>query len=297
MNVLIIGSKGFVGSHCHRYFSGLGYNVFGCDIQFSDESNYFQFHGIEKDYGFIFKENKFDVCINAAGAANVSDSFANPEKDFALNVSLVFSLLNAIKNYNPDCKLVNLSSAAVYGNPAELPIKETVHLRPLSPYGYHKMLSEKLLLEYHQLFGLKTCSLRVFSAYGPGLRKQLFWDLYLKMKLSSNLVLSGTGMESRDFIYIDDLVSAIHRIVNSAFFCGESINVSSGVETNISDAVRIFAHYLRNEAPIKFDGLNRLGDPKNWKADVNVLANMGFHPNYTIKDGIRNTVDWLVNTT
>ena len=89
-------------------------------------------------------------------------------------------ILVAIRDRNSSCKFINFSSAAVYGNPKFLPITENSVCKPLFPYGFHKLQSELLLTEYYNFFGLKTCSLRVFSAYGPLLKKQLFWDLYQK---------------------------------------------------------------------------------------------------------------------
>jgi UDP-glucose 4-epimerase len=293
MRLLIIGCKGFIGSNCFKYFSKIGYNVLGCDTLDIVEENYKSFKSIEDDFNKLFVKQKFDVCINAAGSANVSNSFLNPELDFSLNVSLVVNLLNAIKTHNSDCKFLNISSAAVYGNPSSLPIKENSILSPLSPYGYHKMLSEHILLEYHKFFGINTCSLRVFSAYGPGLKKQLFWDLFLKLKSNNKVKLSGTGLESRDFIYIEDLVNAINIIINSQNFKGELINVSSGIETRIIDIVSVFQNHFGTDYIFEFDGNERKGDPKNWLADITKLKNMGFSHSVDIDLGIRKTIDWL----
>ena len=159
MTILIIGSEGFIGSHCKDFFQLQGHDVICCDVAQKQEVNYISKSSFGNDFSILFEGRNIDICINAAGSANVAYSYQYPERDFELNVSLVISLLGAIKNHAPDCKFINLSSAAVYGNPKVLPIAEIDELRPLSPYGYHKMLSEKLLTEYSHFFGLITCSL------------------------------------------------------------------------------------------------------------------------------------------
>ncbi len=294
MIILIIGSKGFVGSHCSKYFNDLNHLVVGCDVTDSDEENYYKIDSIQFDFSGLFKKYKFDVCINAAGSANVGYSYEFPEKDFELNVSLVINLLGAIKTNSPNCKFINFSSAAVYGNPKELPIKEDADLGPLSPYGYHKMLSEKLLLEYHRFFKLHTCSLRVFSAYGPGLKKQLFWDIFQKSKTNNTVRLFGTGSESRDFIYISDLVNAVDCIINKGLFTGETINVASGIETTINEAANMLANSFIPNKEIVFSGDAKEGDPINWRADTTKLVSFGFTPKYKIEQGLLEYYNWLM---
>jgi dTDP-glucose 4,6-dehydratase/UDP-glucose 4-epimerase len=291
MNILIIGSKGFIGSNCIRYFRSEGYDVIGCDIYDLKEENYVCLSSTDlKD---LFTRKKFDFCINAAGSAHVAYSFQFPEKDFELNVSLVINLLGAIKNYCPQCKFINFSSAAVYGNPSALPIAEDAPVNPLSPYGYHKSLSENLLLEYNRFFDLKTCSLRVFSAYGEGLKKQLFWDLYKKVENKDSITLYGTGNESRDFIYILDLVSIVHLIMKKSNFAGEIYNIGNGEEILIKDAVAAFYRELGWNGITTFSGEEKIGDPVNWKADIKKITALGYIRKYSFSSGLRNYCEWL----
>lgn len=293
MKILIIGSSGFIGSNCTNYFSKKGHDVYLTDIFQYKINNYFILNEVEPDFEAIFKDITFDVCINCSGSANVSFSFDNPKKDFELNVLNVYKILLAIKQFNPNCKLINFSSAAVYGNPEYLPIDEKSIQNPLSPYGYHKLQSEILLEEYSRFFGLKTCSLRVFSAYGPGLKKQLFWDLYQKIRLNKLVEIFGTGEESRDFIYIDDLILAIELIIQKAKFNGESINIASGIEISIKNVVEDFISNYDSAVKYQFNGNTKIGDPLNWKADISILKSMGFLPKTTINIGISNYIKWL----
>lgn len=291
MKILIIGSKGFIGSHCLQYFSKNN-KVFGCDVIDSIEKEYWKVQGAE-DFFKIFLGEKFDLCINASGSADVSFSIKFPQKDFEMNVSNVENVLNAIRSHNSKCKFINFSSAAVYGNPKSLPISESAETSPLSPYGKHKLQAERLLKKYYDEYGLPTCSLRVFSAYGHGLKKQLFWDIYQKSKKSETVQLFGTGKESRDFIFIDDLMSAIQCVVTNSEFKGEFINVASGIETTIEIAAKIFLNHLKKKYQLSFSNEERIGDPQNWRADITHLSRMGFKHFHNFEEGISKLARWI----
>ncbi len=295
MKVLIIGVKGFIGSHTYRYFSGFNdYDVYGCDVHTDYiQKKYFQLDITNSDFSKIFIVNKFDLCINCSGAASVPDSFKNPYRDYALNTFNVFKILDSIKEYNPECRFINLSSAAVYGNPASLPVKETHPSKPLSPYGYHKKQSEVICEEYANFYGVKCCSVRVFSAFGEGLKKQLFWDLYQKSIGDENIELWGTGNETRDFIYVKDLTRALWVVAEHALMQGECINVANGEEIAIKDSVALFYNILKVEKEYRFIGKERLGDPVCWKADISLLKGMGYEPKYSIEDGLKGYAEWL----
>lgn len=293
MRVLIIGSEGFIGSNLVRFFKNKGVEVYSADIVLKQEFNYFAVNAEFPDFGRLFYNQKYDVCINASGAANVQFSFQNPALDYTLNVSNVFHILEALRQFNPSCKFINFSSAAVYGNPQYLPIDEKHPISPLSPYGLHKYHSEQVCKEFYTFYSIPTISLRVFSAYGPGLKKQLFWDLFNKYRKGEELVLYGTGRESRDFIFIDDLCEAIHCIIMNGTMNGAVINVSSGTETTIGRAVSVFTQLLNKEIVYKFSGEERAGDPINWLANIQALNQYGFNPIISFEDGIGRTIEWL----
>lgn len=298
IKILIIGSKGFIGSNIYLYYSKLSnISVFGCDIYpiADDTEKYFYIDKNNPNYEIIFKNHQFDVCINASGLGNVSLSFLEPHNDFLLNSANVVKILDAIRVHNNNCKFVNFSSAAVYGNPISLPVKESDLIKPLSPYGFHKSVTEKLCAEYSSFFNIRTCNLRVFSAYGPGLKKQLFWDIYQKSKLYGDIIeLFGTGNETRDFIYINDLCEAIHCIINNAIFEGECINVASGTEITIDTASKYICENLAPNKKIVFNGEIKQGDPLNWRADISSLSSFGFSPVVSIKEGLLNYSKWII---
>jgi UDP-glucose 4-epimerase len=292
MNILIIGSKGFIGSHCVTHFSKT-HNVWQSDVVVDyTTSNYIQVDATNADYNDIFRQQPFNVCINCSGAASVPDSIKNPQRDFMLNTVNVFKQLDAIRKHNPNCKYINLSSAAVYGNPKYLPINEDHPLNPISPYGMHKKMAESICKEFYETYKIGTCSLRVFSAYGNGLQKQLFWDLYKKGS-SESVALYGTGAESRDFIHVSDLVNAIALVVEKGNFNNEIINVANGNEITIQEVVSTFYNAFKPAIAIHFRGEERKGDPLNWVAEISKLNALGYKTKICIKEGLINYIQWL----
>ncbi len=292
MKIIVVGAKGFIGAKCMAYFGALGHEVVGADIHAGD-GRYLQVDAQDPDFEPLLETHSDAlVCINASGSAHVGFSFEEPHQDFNLNVANVCKLISAIKKYSPQCKFINLSSAAVYGNPNYLPVDEAHPMNPLSPYGFHKFQSELICKEYAQYFGVSTCSLRIFSAYGPGLKKQLFWDVYQK-SLRGAIELFGTGEESRDFIYIDDLVYAIDCVIQRSVFKGETINIASGTETTIKDATNELVAYLSPNIGVTFNQQVKEGDPKNWRANIDQLKALGFVSNVSFSAGIKQYAAWV----
>ena len=292
--ILVIGSKGFIGTAAVRYYKSQGYVVAGCDIIKNDKQiDYFEVERKEPDYHTVFEKFSPDFFLNASGAASVPFSFDDPLIDYQLNVINVMKMLEAIRIESPETAFINISSAAVYGTPSQLPVSEDADVDPISPYGWHKRHSELLCSEYANLYGLKTCSMRVFSAYGPGLRKQLFWDLYQKTREGKSIELLGTGDESRDYIFVEDLVRASETIAFDAKLHGEVINVSTGIETTIREAATTFIKMLGWDGEISFSGSKRKGDPENWCADISRIREMGFSSKYSLDHGLKAYCRWL----
>lgn len=293
MKILIVGSKGFIGSAAFAFYKEKNFGVFGCDVvnDYTSE-NYFQIDATNSDFHQIFQNEKFDVCINCSGAASVPQSLQNPLRDFTLNTYNVAKLLEAIKEYGPNCKFINLSSAAVYGNPITLPIFEENNCDPISPYGIHKKFAEELCTEYQSFFGLRTCNVRIFSAFGNGLKKQLIWDLFQKFKTQDIIELFGTGEETRDFIHVSDIIFALNCIINKGDFKGENYNIANGEEIKIKDIAQLFINLTKSKKTVTFNQQQKTGDPINWKADISKIKALGYVQKTTLEDGLRNYIQW-----
>lgn len=294
MKILVVGANGFIGQHISALLNQVGHDITIADIQQRTHPKYLQIASENPDFEALFQTVKVDACINCSGAASVPESFTNPLRDYTLNTVRIVQILDAIRKVSVHTKLIHLSSAAVYGNPSStLPIKESAELSPLSPYGWHKRNAEELCQEYVQLFGVKAMSLRIFSAYGPNLRKQLFWDLYQKTLKQPRIELFGTGQETRDFIYVADIASAIENLLQNGEFDGRPVNVASGTASTIKDAANIFLDALGSQKEIIFTGTERTGDPSYWQADISYLKSLGFTPQFDLKSGLNYVANWL----
>jgi UDP-glucose 4-epimerase len=293
LRILIIGSEGFIGSNILAFLE-TKYEVHSCDfIDIRGRLHYYQINPLNQIYLDIFNSNSYDIVINCAGSANVGASILNPSFDFDANVNVVAKLLSAILLTKRDTRLINISSAAVYGNPPSLPIKvdyaETA--LPISPYGVHKRMTEFLLREYCISFRIPTCSLRLFSAYGNGQRKLLLWDLFRKFSTGGQVELFGTGNESRDYIHIEDICQQVDLIIQNGEFKGESYNIANGEEVYIKNIADIFASYFGNYN-IRFNDLERYGDPKNWRADIEIMTEWGYKQSISMEEGIFKYIKW-----
>ena len=255
MKILIIGSEGFIGRHCVLNYLNKGWEVYGCDLVAypSHAYNYIQVSRLSPDFDAAFKEIQYNVCINAAGNGSVPVSIERPLSDFDANCGDLMKLLELIRLKNNHCKYLHISSAAVYGNPVKLPISENDALAPVSPYGWSKMISEIICRQYFTLYGIEIAIVRPFSIFGPGLYKQFFWDLHQKCKQSGAPMLWGTGYESRDFIYIKDLIKALDIVLEKSPMKADVYNVASGIETTIYDASNLVVKYLGNEIAVTFN--------------------------------------------
>jgi UDP-glucose 4-epimerase len=283
LQIIILGSRGFIGSNLVYLLQLQGH-----EIKTFNREEIINIGNVNR-----YLENS-DVLINCIGSANVGFSYTNTSEDFESNVGVVRAILEILREQNlKHVKFINLSSASVYGNPKQLPIKESDLIQPLSPYGFHKTMAELLLTEYSKCFGLKTLSLRIFSAYGNGQKKLLLWDLHEKIQNSTGkIVLFGTGNESRDFIHIEDIAQQVLLGIDNADFFGESINVANGVEVKISEIVGLYQKYYPQKFDYEFNGEERLGDPLNWCGNIQKVKDWGYSQQFTIENGINKYLEW-----
>lgn len=296
--ILITGVAGFLGRQIARHCFENKWQVIGIDnsppenAPLSDLSEYYRFQLPDNNLASILQSNPPQVCVHCAGRASVGLSMNDPVADFYTNSVLTFEILNLLRLYAPNCRFIFLSSAAVYGNPIALPVAETQSPQPLSPYGFHKLYCEQLCWEFSSIYQLKTASLRIFSAYGSGLRRQVVWDICQKAITQDRLILQGTGNESRDFIHALDIAQAVEIVATSAEMRGEVYNLGSGQETKISHLATLILQELGLNSQPEFDGIVPEGNPLFWQASITSLQNLGFRPAISLEMGIKNFVRW-----
>jgi UDP-glucose 4-epimerase len=234
-----------------------------------------------------------ELLVHAAGPASVPGSVRDPWADFEDSTRVTFSVLDGVRRLAPECQVILMSSAAVYGNPASLPVGEAAALHPISPYGYHKWMCELMAAEHHTIYALRVCTVRIFSAYGPRLRRQVLWDICQKAVSEPEVELWGTENETRDFINGRDVARAMALLAQRAAFTGEVYNLASGIETSIGRLAEWLLHGLGQTKAIRFNGTQRKGDPLRWRADVSKLSALGYEPSIALADGAQEYARWF----
>ena len=186
------------------------------------------------------------------------------------------------------------SSAAVYGTGHDSAIRETSPLRPYSPYGYNKRISELLFESYARNFGLPASCVRLFSVYGPELRKQLCWDMCIRLlACPTELMLSGTGDDLRDWVEVRDAVRFLALAAEHASDECFIINGGSGHAVSVRDVVSQICLHWGMPVPLHFSGERRRGDPDVLVADTTLARTHGFQSVVDWSQGLKNYVAWF----
>jgi UDP-glucose 4-epimerase len=296
--VLITGVTGFLGRYIARSFTDRGWSVVGIGTSPPENAplanlvKYYSLRLPSPELKEILQDYPFSICIHCAGRASVGLSVTDPTADFYSNTLLTLEMLNALRLNAPKCRFIFLSSAAVYGNPQSLPISEAQPTQPLSPYGFHKLQGEQLCLEFAKIYGLQTASVRIFSAYGPGLRRQVMWDICQKAIVQNAVNLQGTGRESRDFIHALDIANALSLVATKAPMEGEAYNLATGREVTIDLLASQILASLESDNLPHFDGIVPVGNPLNWQADISKLQALGFSPTVSLDRGVKTFTTW-----
>ena len=295
--VLVTGAGGFIGRHICELARGRGAAVYGFDLldvppTELEPGHYSKNSDHPEDLAHFVENVRPEICIHAAGRASVTDSIEDPAIDFRAGPVLTFELLEALRKKAPNCRFLLLSSAAVYGNPQALPVTETQTPSPISPYGFHKLQCELLCREFTRVYDLRTSIVRIFSAYGEGLRRQVLWDICRQLATNGAVMLRGTGHETRDFLHVADVADGVLLVAERARMAGEVYNLASGRQTSVREIALIAAAALERETTPNFDGVVPQGDPLNWQADITQIEALGFEPKIALETGVRAYAGW-----
>lgn len=301
--VWVTGARGFIGKHLSIYLSqcgervlGLGHGAWPLEIAIESGISFWVNGEIEDSnlWKLIEHSGNPDIIYHLAGGSSVGISLQSPTEDFRRTVTSTATLLEWIRIHSPQTKLVLSSSAAVYGNTQVSHIPEEGNYTPYSPYGFHKRSAELLCESYVQSFGLQISIVRLFSIYGPGLYKQLLWDLCSRLRqLPDKLDMNGTGEELRDWLYIEDAVKILVAVASSITDELLVINGGTGKGICVSDVVDLTCQAWHVSPKITFSGQSRPGDPLTLVANIDKLDRLGFKLQHNLIEGINNYVNWF----
>lgn len=305
-SILVTGGNGFIGSHMVDLLVEKGYqnitsidNLSGsnygsninqnakCNYVFGDVSN-----AVFLDK--IFDKYKFKYVFHIAANGNVPYSNEFPEVDFNSNALGTFNVWNLALKHKSE-KLIFASTAAVYGVPESVPVKETNHLNPISNYGLTKLYGEKLAIAYYKTYGLKSNVIRIFNTYGPRQPRYVLYDFIKKLSANKNfLEVLGDGEQVRDYAYVSDTVNAFYSVMNNPEINGEIFNISGGNPINIKYLIKQISEILEINPKISYTGKSWPGDIKILNGDICKLKQViNFEPKYSIEEGLKISVQWF----
>ena len=310
--VAITGSAGFIGSNLVEACINKGWEVIGIDDfstghrPMADPKRYERFGG---KYSFyeddilnterlteLFKD--VDVVFHLAALARVAFSIDFPMQANEANVTGTLSVLEAARKANVR-RVVFSGSSSIFGGVAEFPTPETARPVPKSPYALHKLAGIEYCRLYSELHGLDTVSLLYFNVYGPHQRTGGAYSTIIPAFMEAAVngescrIDGETGLQSRDFTYVSDVIQAnILAATSEKIFEGEKFNIACGETHSVNE--------IYNEINKLFDGNvkkhhapSRLGDPMKSHADISKAKRvLGYEPQVSFAEGIAKTADW-----
>lgn len=294
---LVTGAYGFVGRSVARQLAASGWQVTGLGHGSWVRSEWSRWGLSDWRPGTVTLDSlvtyapDVQAIFHCAGGASVSYSVANPYHDFRRTVDSTAAVLEFSRLHARGARVVLASSAGVYGEVPPLPIAESAPCSPVSPYGMHKRISEQLCASFGRANGVSSVVVRLFSVYGPGLRKQLLWDACTRLTRGENSFF-GTGREVRDWLHVEDAASLLVTAVGAAGPGVPIINGGTGAGTAVGDVLaELFSALGRSDRP-RFSSEARAGDPSTLVADTTRARALGWQAKRDWREGVHEYAAW-----
>ncbi len=297
MNFLITGAAGFLGSTIANQLAREGHQVRGLDDLSTGDPQ-----ALSPDVHFTRGDvsdrpklwtllQEVDCVYHLAARVSVPESILYPREYNAVNVGGTVSLMEAMRDVGVK-RVVFASSGAIYGDQEIQPLTEGQTPRPSSPYAVSKLAAEYYIRTIGALWGIETVCLRIFNAYGPGQHLPAssppVVPYFLRQAVrNGTLVINGDGLQTRDYVYVDDVVYAMVAAATAPNINGLVINIGSGVETSIRSLAELVLSVTGSQTNIVFSsqisgGVSRLC------ADLSLAAQkLNYKPSIKLEDGLR----------
>jgi len=300
MNFLITGAAGFLGSSLANHLAREGHQVRGLDDLSTGDPKVLA-PDVHFTRGDVNDRPKLwtllqdvDGVYHLAARVSVPESILYPRDYNNANVGGTVSLMEATRDVGVK-RVVLASSGAVYGDLNNPLLTESTNPVPRSPYAVSKLSAEYYVRTIGTLWGIETVSLRIFNAYGPGQHlppsHPPVVPHYLRQALrGGTLVAHGDGSQTRDYIYVDDVVSAMVAAATAPSVNGQVINVGSGVETSVKDLINLVLKVTDSEANVVYNSQTS-GGVSHMKADLTLAKEkLRFTPSIKLEEGLRLTL-------
>lgn len=293
--VLCVGGAGFIGSHLTKRLLDDGHSV--AILDHAPGKSPFYMHPevriINADVitpGAVMSAiEDFDAVFHLAGHVDVRASVKYPYEDAENNIMGAVNVLDACTEHGKP--VVYTSSASVYGNAEKLPLTEDMNTMPVSPYGLSKLTAEKYFTLYNRLYDSKTISLRLLNVAGPLKFKGAFYNFAKAFANHEPVNIYGSGIQSRDFIPVGDVVDALMKAMNSEKW-GEVYNIGTNKATTVSKLVSMFRDASKSDSQIQHLSPNK-GEVKRSYADISkAKKELGWEPKIPLKSEIKRIMEW-----
>ena len=288
----VTGCSGFIGTHLVKRLLDMGYMVTGYDLA-EPIYSHSNFEFIEGD---ILDAEKLRACIVApdcvyhlAAQTTVPGSTRDSSYDFEVNARGTFNVLSCAKS----TKFIYASTSTVYGI-APHPTPETHRLKPISFYGASKAAGELYCHAFFSTFGTPTVMLRLYNVYGPGNAKGVMHDLIRKLERNREMLeILGTGLQEKDYVYIDDAINAF-LIAHERGAPGEEYNVGSGMAVTVNEIATLLFDMMNLDPQVCYTGgKSWQGDVESTLADISKIRSLGWDPVTELKTGIQSLLEWM----
>ena len=305
MHALVTGGAGFIGSHIVEELLRRGDDVRVLDNFSSGKRENLEalpgkpeiLEGDLRDAETVKAAVRdVEVILHLAAFISVPQSMTDPETCFAVNVGGTVNLLEAARQAGTR-KVVISSSTAVYGNTTVFPTTEETPLQPLSPYAVSKQVNELYASLYTRILGLPVTALRYFNVYGPRQRPDSNYAAVIPIFVRSlvagqTITIYGDGKQSRDFIFVKDVVRA-NLLAAEAEAVGGVFNICTGHETSLVDLLEELSELSPTTPQVRFD-TPRTGDIYRSAGCPDKATKMlGFKARTTIGEGLKQTIEWM----
>lgn len=307
--ILITGGLGFIGSNLARRLAPLAREVVLVDSLIPEYGgNLFNIRGLEgqvrvnisdvrDQHSFKHLVQGVDVLFNLAGQTSHLDSMEDPQTDLEINGAAQLAILETCRRQNPEVKVVFASTRQIYGRPQYLPVDEKHPLCPVDVNGIHKLAADFYHTLYHQVYGMRTCVLRLTNTVGPRMRirdaRQTFVGVWIRQLLEGAPIEIWGGGQRRDFTYVDDAVEALLRAAASDLVLGQVYNLGGDAPVNLKDLAALLIELNGGgECSVRPFPADRqridIGD--YYSDDRRFRDELGWSPRIPLREGLSRTI-------
>lgn len=304
MNILVTGGAGFIGSNIADAFIAEGHTVVIADDFSSGKVE--NVHPKAKVYRMdirdtavetIFRDEKIDVMCHHAAQMDVRKSVADPRFDASVNVLGFLNLMEAGRKHGLKKVMFASTGGAIYGEQDYFPADEQHPTRPLSPYGITKLVTEKYLFFYKETYGIDHVILRYANIYGP--RQSPHGEAGVvaiftsKMLKGEQPVINGDGKQTRDYVFVGDVVKANLLALN---YKGSNIyNIGTGIETDVNQLFRHLKKHTGSSCGEEHVPAKAGEQMRSVISSKKIHDELGWTPSVTVEEGLKKTVEFFKN--